>query len=49
MRAVLEEKEETLLNKNETRERLGSLGRTREGLSDLYIPSRPYPDLCIVI
>ncbi|KAJ1384066.1 hypothetical protein SESBI_42853 [Sesbania bispinosa] len=39
MRAGLVWKEETLEKRNETKERLGSLGSTGEGLRDLYIPS----------
>lgn len=47
MRAGLLEEEETLLKRKVTSERFWSFGRTRRGLSDLYIPSLPYPDLCI--
>lgn len=46
-RAVLDGKEETLWKRNETSERLVFFGRTKEGLRDRYIPSPPYPDLCI--
>lgn len=48
MRAYLFGKEEEFRKRNETIERLGSLGRINGGRWDLYMPSRPYPDFSIL-